>query len=783
MGRILPAFSQFFDDEGAPVANGWLRFLVSSTNNTDKDTFNDENYQIANANPLQLDAAGRCPSVFGLGDYRIVSYLYNPADPSTPGEQLQVFDPVTAQDSIVGGGGAGAVFDEWDPLVEYTVGSIVQQNLIIYRSLIVSNLGFSPEIETTRWEKIDFLRYWNEAVYYSIGEMVYSDDNLFLSLQDLNQNNAPATNPDWWRQVATGYKAFTASAITYAVLISDRDSVLVLDATAIADATFTLPIMSSTTDRFRVACLNLSDYVLTIDTSGTSGLWLSATDSIDITKGCLIELIYDANSDDWMIIGNVGPALGGQDIGTSANPVNEVYISGGLTLSGGATIAETTFSGDVHLGDNIHLYLGDSDDFSLVHDGSNSIIDTATGRLDFSIASIVMWSIDAAGSLLPENGLRDIGALADRVDAIYSTDVNSTNVTADNFYGGVFNVGAAGSIYELSSNVIIESNVDIIFTPGGGAAWWIDTLGHILPFATKAYDLGSTGLLLRHIYQGDSSVHYFGDSQDFSITFNGSNGVINCTGGNLYLSCSVGGLGGEIHFQTAGGDRWFISAVGDLVPVLANSYNIGSATNEIHHIYQATAGNHYFDSSQTYYITSAGAALNLVGPGALDLDMGGVIYIRSGGVSRWQFNASGHFVPAIDNTYTIGETGNCPLAVFYHSLVSCSDIRLKTDINHSIGLDFISQLDTVSYRYNDSIPKMDSHKKRYGLLAQQVQDIADKIGIEFSGVHYDEKEDQYGLDYIQFIGPIIKSIQELKEIVDDQTEKLRDISFREPDNK
>ena len=88
MARIIPAFFQFFDDNGDPLVDGFLKFVESGTNNTDKDTFADINETIANANPVPLDAAGRCPNVFGSGAYNVISY-------TSAMVQIQQFDPVS----------------------------------------------------------------------------------------------------------------------------------------------------------------------------------------------------------------------------------------------------------------------------------------------------------------------------------------------------------------------------------------------------------------------------------------------------------------------------------------------------------------------------------------------------------------------------------------------------------------------------------------------------------------------------------------------------------------
>ena len=70
MARIIDAFTQFFDDNGDPLVDGFLKFVESGTNNTDKDTSADVNETIPNANPVPLDGAGRCPNVFGISTFQ-----------------------------------------------------------------------------------------------------------------------------------------------------------------------------------------------------------------------------------------------------------------------------------------------------------------------------------------------------------------------------------------------------------------------------------------------------------------------------------------------------------------------------------------------------------------------------------------------------------------------------------------------------------------------------------------------------------------------------------------
>lgn len=194
MSRVIAAFAQFFDGSGDPLENGWLKFLVSDTNNTLKNTYADANQSIPNTNPIQLDAEGRCPNVFGQGTYRVILFADDPVTHS-PGTMLQTFDPVVA-DYV--SEGAGGNFAEWDINTLYQVGQIVIYNSLYYRSFIANNIGNAPDVSPTYWERIDFVRYWNTNVTYLADELVLYDAQLWFSLASANQGNQPDISPTWW---------------------------------------------------------------------------------------------------------------------------------------------------------------------------------------------------------------------------------------------------------------------------------------------------------------------------------------------------------------------------------------------------------------------------------------------------------------------------------------------------------------------------------------------------------------------------------------------------------
>ena len=99
-----------------------------------------------------------------------------------------------------------------------------------------------------------------------------------------------------------------------------------------------------------------------------------------------------------------------------------------------------------------------------------------------------------------------------------------------------------------------------------------------------------------------------------------------------------------------------------------------------------------------------------------------------------------------------------------------SDRRWKENIQHSkLGLDFISKLNPVSYtRIND-----ENHRTEYGLIAQELEEVLKKEGIENTGMLTITDEGLYELRYNDLIAPMIKAIQDLKSENDKEMSMLK----------
>lgn len=70
--RVIPAFAQYFDGNGAPLAGGKLYFYENKSSSVEQDTFRDPELTIVNTNPLILDGEGRASNAYGDGVYRVI---------------------------------------------------------------------------------------------------------------------------------------------------------------------------------------------------------------------------------------------------------------------------------------------------------------------------------------------------------------------------------------------------------------------------------------------------------------------------------------------------------------------------------------------------------------------------------------------------------------------------------------------------------------------------------------------------------------------------------------
>ena len=148
-----------------------------------------------------------------------------------------------------------------------------------------------------------------------------------------------------------------------------------------------------------------------------------------------------------------------------------------------------------------------------------------------------------------------------------------------------------------------------------------------------------------------------------------------------------------------------------------------------------------------------------------------------------------------DNQVQLGDSQTTTYC--FGAIQNRSDRRDKADIKKTtLGLSFINSLRPVEFKwdYRDDyfkdelqkdgtikrvpIPKDGSKKRnRYhqGFIAQEVKEVTDNLNVDFGG--YQDHSinggcDVLSLGYEEFIAPIVKSIQEQQQIIENQNKKI-----------
>ena len=130
------------------------------------------------------------------------------------------------------------------------------------------------------------------------------------------------------------------------------------------------------------------------------------------------------------------------------------------------------------------------------------------------------------------------------------------------------------------------------------------------------------------------------------------------------------------------------------------------------------------------------------------------------------------------------------------ALVTRSDARDKIDIEDSpLGLNFILKLRPCKYRMNSREAYFEKGQERdftatndgskagkrphygYGLIAQEVKEVMNELGVDFAG-YLDSKvdggEDVLSLGYTEFIAPMIKAIQEQQQMIEELQKQIEE---------
>jgi hypothetical protein len=142
-------------------------------------------------------------------------------------------------------------------------------------------------------------------------------------------------------------------------------------------------------------------------------------------------------------------------------------------------------------------------------------------------------------------------------------------------------------------------------------------------------------------------------------------------------------------------------------------------------------------------------------------------------------SSSSRILPYTDNVGYIGESTKRWQAIYaVNGTIQTSDGREKNTIEDSnLGLSFVNSLRPVSYKWNvgENVVTYDEDSKEvatpragvrvhYGFIAQEVK-AAIPEGVDFGGFVQEPNEGMMSLRYHEFIGPLVKAIQEQQALI------------------
>jgi hypothetical protein len=236
---------------------------------------------------------------------------------------------------------------------------------------------------------------------------------------------------------------------------------------------------------------------------------------------------------------------------------------------------------------------------------------------------------------------------------------------------------------------------------------------------------------------------------------------VESTGANSYPSMRIvnDARTWQMYVDGTDGDKFKIFDVGANAPRMtidsSGNVSIGATSAAKLYFYDANA------SPSAQYIYSDGDHL----------------FFESGGsiVSGAPTDIGGILKPSSNNVYTNGTSGLVWSTVYRTNESTGSDRNIKKNIvDIDAGLVFINTLKPRQFNFKAS--HGDDSQLRYGMIAQEVKEALDGAGVDnFCGYHEEDKLDEennptgetyYGLDYSQFISPLIKAVQELSAKVE-----------------
>jgi hypothetical protein len=354
---------------------------------------------------------------------------------------------------------------------------------------------------------------------------------------------------------------------------------------------------------------------------------------------------------------------------------------------------------------------------------------------------------------------------------------------------------------DANTGIFFPAADTIAFAEGGAEVARFDSAGNLgigvtpTSYATvKAIQLNTASTLMAFTNEFDIGQNVYYNAGNKYITTGAATMYAQTTGQHQWFNAASGTAGNAITFTQA----MTLDASGNLLVgstsadaklhVNATSGTLLKVNNP--NVAQLNIGNggnstNYYDADTQIFRSGGGserARIDSSGNllvGATSNPAG--VRLVIGGTS-----SSARVEPATDNVGYIGEGTYRWQAVYaVNGTIQTSDGREKNTIEDSnLGLSFVNALRPVSYKWNvgENVVTYDEEGKEvvtpragvrvhYGFIAQEVKAVIPK-GVDFGGFVQEPDEGRMSLRYHEFIGPLVKAIQEQQALITQLTARI-----------
>ena len=521
---------------------------------------------------------------------------------------------------------------------------------------------------------------------------------------------------------AFGTVSFTGGVSANGGITVDTNKFIVADTTGNTTIAGTLDVTGDTS-------------VSTLDSSGATSLAtggaavaINASGSMTTVKGTL-------NVDEAVTLDSSLDVTGDTSVSTLDSTGATSLATGGAAVAINASGSMTTVKGTLNVDEAVTL----DSTLDVTGDTSVSTLDSS-GATSLATGGAAV-AINASGSMTTVKGTLNVDeavTLDSTLDVTGDTSVStldSSGATSLATGGAAVAINASGSMTTVKGTLNVDEAVTLDST--------LDVTG-------------------------DTSVSTLDSSGATSLATGGAAVAINASGSMTTVKGTLN-VDEAATFDTTVGITGDLTVDGgDIVASTAeNAINIFATTTG-----KTTLGGGAVDVGATGTATTIKGTLNVDEAVTLDTTltvtgtttMNGAVTLGDASTDDVVVTGSlaSHLVPKTDSTYNLGSSSIAFTNAYVDNIVSVSDRRLKENIkDQNLGLDFINKLRPVSYNMIDD----DDKKVHNGLIAQEVEEVLAESGIsldETSTVMYNSEADKYRMNYIEFVSPLIKSVQELK---------------------